>query len=146
MTLHVAVSGTRQPLKPYQEKWLETELNRLQFERSGITIHHGDCTGADAAAHTKAHEWLGWPVIIHPPLDESRRAFCEGASEIREAKEYHARDRALINECSLLLAIPGTPFSIDTIDTRGKAHIGGTWYTVLYALEQGTQTRICEVQ
>lgn len=86
--------------------------------------HHGDCVGADAGFHGMA-KLCGAYTIVHPPIDNKLRAYCDGDS-IRDPKPYHARNRDIADDSSLLLATPK--------DTTGQ---GGTWYTIAYAVRVG---------
>ena len=92
-------------------------------EQPGWEFFHGDCVGADEQAHELAR-FLGYRVTIFPPLNETKRAFCN-AHETRPAKEYLERDRDIVDECDILLAAIQYP-----IKPRS-----GSWYTYRYALD-----------
>lgn len=93
-------------------------------------ISHGDAVGVDALAHRAAlaarefHQ-TSWPrIILHPPINESRRAFSKDADEVRNPKGYLARDKSIVEESDMLIAVP------DTAHERVRS---GTWTTVRYA-------------
>lgn len=103
-------------------------------------VHHGDCVGGDKAFHdaiigtwgTRRSTWeavLTRPrIIIHPPDDDAKRAFCEDFDEIREPLPYLVRNRAMVYEVSLLIAAPRT---------KDEELRSGTWATVRYARKRG---------
>ena len=63
---HIGFTGSRNGLSDAQTAALAQVLVSLE----PLTLHHGDCVGADAHAHQIA-EAAGWPTVTHPPLDES---------------------------------------------------------------------------
>jgi hypothetical protein len=115
---HIGFTGTRSGMSAVQK----TAFAELLESLVPCVFHHGDCVGADSEAHLMART-LGISVVIHPPVKEDLRAFCEGASEERTPKSYFARNRDIVNECSLLIATPYT----------NEETSGGTWYTINYA-------------
>lgn len=92
----------------------------------GSSFAHGDCIGSDEQAHAMALT-ARLRVLIHPPIDTSKRAWCEGAAHVFEPDEYLARNRAIVDACDILIATP-------------KRHVeelrSGTWSTVRYARRQ----------
>lgn len=94
--------------------------------------HHGDCVGGDADFHQICKD-LRIPIVIHPPTEERLRAFCE-SDEIREAKGYIERNRAIVNETHILVACPKENHVPETVFGRG------TWSTVRYAINKGRRT------
>jgi hypothetical protein len=92
-------------------------------------FHHGDCIGADAQAHEIAEE-LGLLVVIHPPLDSSKRAWCE-SEYIREPKAYLERNEDIVLATELLIVAP-----------RGFSEMrrSGTWATARAAQKIGRPT------
>ena len=100
------------------------------LETLGVTeLHHGDCVGADAEAHLLALARKIY-IVIHAPVDETHRAFCAGASEVREAKTHFARNRDIVDETQILIATPLLDVPQDH---------GGTWYTIGYGSKKGRQ-------
>lgn len=119
MTMRVGFTGTQGRPKPEQQMSLYGLLHSLNIKQDLIYLHHGDCIGADELAHDLALS-LGYRVVIHPPQDPSKRAFCEGAYGTREPKYYLDRNQAIVDECRVLIAVPKTQELIRS----------GTWATV----------------
>jgi hypothetical protein len=94
-------------------------------ERGAVCLHHGDCIGADSLADDLAAE-LGYTIVIHPPVDDRKRAFCErrGVRMEHVAKPYLERNHDIVTACDILIAVPHTPHE----EVRS-----GTWATVRYA-------------
>lgn len=90
----------------------------------GIEAHHGDCIGGDAQFHVIAIV-LGCRTVAHPPLDSSRRAWCQ-ADEIREPKDFLARDWDIAYDTGQLIATPKVPQPV-----AGS----GTWATIGYSIQ-----------
>lgn len=87
-------------------------------------FHHGDCIGADADAHRMMllmHR--GRWVIIHPPLNPSKRAFCKEGKILPE-KDYIPRNHDIVDSTDVLIATP---------KTMEEELRSGTWATVRYA-------------
>ena len=89
-------------------------------------FHHGDCIGADAEAHDIARA-LGYRIVMHPPINQSQRAFKSGDEE-RELLPYLDRNRRIVTETDALIAAPGE--NIERLRS-------GTWSTVRYARRVG---------
>lgn len=85
--------------------------------------HHGDCIGADQIFHEICYQ-LSIPIVIHPPIDDSKRANCEGAWIIHPAKEYLVRNHDIVNSVDLMFACP---------NSRNEKQRSGTWATFRYA-------------
>ncbi len=124
--MHVGMTGTRSGMTiPQMAKFREL------LGRMGATkLHHGDCIGADAEAHGIAHS-IRIPSIIHPPIKSALRALMI-SNDIREPKNYFARNRDIVSDSKVLIGTPVTDFETD----------GGTWYTINYAKKQGKPVRI----
>ena len=88
----------------------------------GAELHFGDCVGADAQVWFLLSSW-GFRTVAHPPVDPTRRAFCE-ADEVREPMPYLVRNRDMVDECERLVAAPRTAREVLR---------SGTWSTVRYA-------------
>lgn len=112
-------TGTRKGMNQTQKDIMGKVLARRVGE-----FHHGDCIGADAEAHDIAMI-CGYRVTVHPPTDESLRAFKAGHI-ILPAEHYLARNRAIVHASNILIATPH--------DNSGR---GGTWYTIKYARSKG---------
>jgi hypothetical protein len=111
-------TGTQEGMTNSQIKGVEAVFRRLSL----MYLHHGDCVGADADAHNIANA-MGIKVIIHPPSNYIKRAFCAGYSEMMPEKPYLDRNRIIVNINTNLVATPKGPEKIRS----------GTWYTIRYA-------------
>jgi len=108
-----------------------TDAQRERLERHVLKeppaeFHHGDCVGADKQAHYIVSNW-NIRTIGHPPSSFSLRAWCE-CDERREFKDYHARDRDIVDETDYLIAAP---------KSAAEEQRSGTWYTIRYARLKG---------
>lgn len=126
--ISLGFTGTQAGMTLQQKK---TFLQELEFLRSfnlgsDIEFHHGDCIGSDEQADGIVRIFLPkpWLIVIHPPLDEIKRAFCKGESTtILESKDYLERDKDMVKEIQLLIATP----------SREEYQRSGTWATVRMA-------------
>ena len=119
--MRVGFSGTREGLTEAQRAALVEVLRTL----APTHLHHGDCRGADAAAHDVARE-LGVAVEVHPPLPSTLRAWCkviEGET-MHPRQHYLTRNADIVRMTGALVACPK--------DETGEGH-GGTWWTVRFA-------------
>jgi len=112
----VGFTGNQQGMTPQQISALTQTLKKL----GATAFHHGDCIGSDNEAHTVA-QGLNIPVILHPPINASKRAWSKGAVEERDEKEYLARNQDIINETKALI---GTPRGFKEVQRSG------TWSTI----------------
>lgn len=115
--MKIGMTGTRHGATESQLSWFRQSLLMLD----ATELHHGDCVGADAQAHQIARD-LGLRVVGHPPIKEELRAFCE-CDELREPDDYLVRNRHIVQETEILLALPQGPEEVRS----------GTWSTVRYA-------------
>ena len=123
--MKVGFTGTRHQPTPDAAHALAELLVRLQPTEA----HHGDCEGADALFHWYvATECPGTRRVIHPPTNKAMRAFCTGQAEWREPKPYLERNRDIVDETDVLIAMPQT--AEETIRS-------GTWSTVRYGRKLG---------
>jgi hypothetical protein len=116
--MKIGVTGTREGATEYQLNELRSVLTDLK----GTEFHHGDCEGVDAQAAAIARE-LGYTIVCHPPESDFLRAYFE-SDEYRIPAGYLKRDRAIVDECDVLLVLPLQ------MEWQPK---GGTWYTHDYA-------------
>lgn len=92
-------------------------------------VHHGDCIGSDSEFHSICLLMEGVFIIIHPPDNDGKRAFCqfhEGA--LRHPKPYLERNKVIVDQSHVLIATP---------KTAEEELRSGTWSTVRYARKQG---------
>lgn len=114
--MNIGFTGTQRGMTIKQ---LEKVFHIL-IENIGSFSHHGDCIGADAQFHFLAVA-VGSRVVIHPPDNPSKRAYCYYATEIREDKPYLRRNQDIVNESDILIATPG--------ETTEQLR-SGTWATI----------------
>lgn len=121
-------TGSRDGLTIVQSGMLLELLAHLQPDE----FHHGDCVGADEAAHYLALQREIF-VVIHPPLIESSRAFCKGDNcLILPPQPYLVRNREIVDIAGYLIACPSGP----------EKKRSGTWSTIRYAREVGKEPMI----
>jgi hypothetical protein len=85
--------------------------------------HHGDCIGADSNFHDVCLS-KKIKLIIHPPIENKSRAFCQGATRVNSPKKYLKRNRDIVDTTSMLIAFP---------PTNEEVLRSGTWSTIRYA-------------
>lgn len=124
----VGFTGTKRGMSPLQARLLKETLEHLK----PTEFHHGDCVGADVQAHDIAYE-LSIPIIIHPPADESGRAWCDGWIELHARKPYLQRNHDIVDVCDILIATP---------QPGGERLRSGTWATIRYAMKVGKELKI----
>jgi hypothetical protein len=122
-------TGTQSDLTSKQRSLLVEVLETYWVAGSKI-LHHGDCVGADATAHTiwKAY---GGNVEIHPPKNQKKRAHCvPGTGDVVHPEhEYLIRNDHIAKACDILIATPGQMTEM----RQGS----GTWATIRYARNCG---------
>jgi hypothetical protein len=126
--MNIGFTGTRENPTPQQ---LET-LRKILTEMAPFSCHHGDCRGADAAFHEIAADLQDASapdvkprLVIHAPSDEKDRAFSSRGHKIMiPPKTYLARNRDIVDQTDILIAVPRT------VEEEQRS---GTWYTVRYA-------------
>jgi hypothetical protein len=125
--MKVGFTGSREGMSEEQEVAIVEFITKLTA--TVTEFHHGDCVGADERAHGLIYDWWGERIkrVIHPPEDESLRAFCDG-DETRKPKPYLIRNHNIVDETDVLIATPRH----DSEEMRS-----GTWATVRYAGQQG---------
>lgn len=123
----VGFTGSQHGATPEQLDWLRERLVELR----PVSFRHGDCIGADEHAHAVALS-LRIPVVIHPPVNPAKRAFCPGGAALLPPDEYLARNRAIVDASDVLLALPDGPERLRS----------GTWSTVRYARRQGKRVEV----
>lgn len=94
----------------------------------GVTeSHHGDCIGFDAQAHDVCND-LGIKIIIHPPTNDTMRAWKE-CSLIMPPRPYIQRNKDIVVASQKIIAAPDGP-------ERTRS---GTWSTIRYAKSIGVR-------
>ncbi len=121
----IGFTGTQKGMNNFQKDTLKGILSNYCGE-----FHHGDCIGADTEAHEIACE-LGFKIIIHPPVNKKKRAFCEGV--LLKEKPYLQRNKEIVNSVDLLIAEPRQIHEVIR---------SGTWATIRYAVKKGKNVYI----
>lgn len=128
--IHVGFTGTRNGMSPAQLDCVVQIVTDLRL-LDQLTAHHGDCVGADNEFHDIMTRFAS-AIVIHTPVDNANRAFCERDSPRGDnrysliglpAKTHLARNRDIVTESGVMIATPYESIH----QTRG-----GTWYTVDY--------------
>ncbi len=118
--MKVGFTGTQKGMTEAQQKTLklffETKIHIIK------ELHHGDCIGADAEAHAIARK-LNYIIIIHPPIEKKKRAFCQGDSSCIP-KYYIERNHEIVDSTDFLLVAP---------KNYEEERRSGTWTTYRYA-------------
>jgi hypothetical protein len=128
--MNVGFTGTQKGWTKEQKDSFYRIIDKHDFlikPKYWTSFHHGDCIGADWQAHFLI-DLMKVPIVIHPPIKEDKRAFCQHYTEIRKQKEYLARNKDIVNETDVLIATPKEDKEIVR---------SGTWSTVRYARKKG---------
>lgn len=111
---------TYAPQRAAFTSWISARANDV------TGFDHGDCVEADKFAHDVVREFTDAHIIIHPPANGAKRAFCEG-DQVCEPKPYLERNRDIAAAVDTLLAMP-----------HGEEELrSGTWATVRAARRHG---------
>lgn len=122
----VGFTGTQNGLNMRQFTFLDGVLFALK-EQGASVARHGDCEGADAQFHELARKHGYW-IVIHPPTNDAKRAFCRGDT-ILPVKPYLKRNADIVRGSDILLAGPKS--------LHEKARGSGTWATIREARRRG---------
>lgn len=126
--MQVGFTGTRHGMSKEQRETFRAVIKKL-----GITgFHHGDCVGSDLQAHNTVRKRTSAKIYVHPPLDESNRAFAKGPTFTYDATDYLVRNRNIVHRCSHLVAA-----------VQGEEQLrSGTWSIIRYAKKIGRPVTI----
>lgn len=127
--MNVGFTGTQKGMTIEQSISVARVLDRLMPDIG----HHGDCLGADAGFHEICMA-RGIEVVIHPPEDAKKRAWC-GHNETQPGpavrwmrqRPYLVRNREIVGKSDVLIAAPHE--QIEPPPAQGQ----GTWSTVRFA-------------
>ena len=122
--MKVGFTGTQQGMTQQQKirfiRLVQKVLNIDEF-------HHGDCIGADYEAHNVfEYKLRDVQIIVHPPEDCSKRAYCAGHKTL-PPRPYIQRNHDIVDAVELIVAIPAGP----------EITRSGTWATIRYARKTG---------
>lgn len=130
MIWKIGFTGTAQGLTTQQsERLYELITERARKLRvTELIASHGDCEGGDEQFHDVIYrihfgrKVQSVKIVIHPPIDEKKRAFCtRGPIEWREPDEYLRRNMSIVATSDEMFAGP----KLQTEEIRS-----GTWATV----------------
>lgn len=128
---HIGFTGTQYGCSEAQLDALYRMMTRLD----AAVWHHGDCVGADAQSHQLALA-KGLKVVVHPPNNNTKRAWCKGGHEVRDPKKYLQRNADIVRETVALVACPMHMYDPHKTRYHLGTTRGGTWYTIRYANRQ----------
>lgn len=118
MLTKIGVTATQQGLNQKQWKIANNLLRGIDV------LHHGDCVGGDYDLHVVTRQVSpGAKIVIHPPLDDKKRAWCVG-DELLTPDGYRERNDAIVWMSNRLIAFPSSMVEILR---------SGTWMTVRLA-------------
>jgi len=107
-------------------------VKKFLMQKQPFDLHHGDCIGADAEVDRLSYP-MSHHTYVHPPINNYKRAYTKTFVDIREPKEYIARNHDIVDETDFLLATPGE---------KEEQLRSGTWATIRYARKKGKQVVI----
>src|SRR5262245_6074097 len=81
------------------------EVARFLLTHAVTEAHHGDCIGADEQFHTLCRHFE-IAVVLHPPENEYKRAFCDDFDSMWPAKPFIERNHDIVDSVELMLAAP----------------------------------------
>lgn len=126
----IGFTGTQVGMSERQTRELY-RLLCLAVADGDTEFRHGDCVGADEESHQIAITAGVKRIVIHPPTNTSKRAWCRnwpGPSDyeilVLPGKPYLERNKDIVVATTTLIATPKT----DLEELRS-----GTWSTVRFA-------------
>lgn len=125
-------TGTQDDLTPEQLGSLRGVFGLAALTENVTEFHHGDCVGADAAAHDVAVT-CGWPTHGHPTNIEGKRAF-KRCDVTYPALDPLVRNQVIVDSIDQLVACPGEMHEVQR---------SGTWATVRRARKAGIPIVYC---
>ena len=119
---NIGITGTRNGMNELQFNNIDNYFGGVNLDHDLISLHHGDCIGADVETAIMGMEH-GFQIICHPPIVSDLSAY-HNSDIFREPHTYFKRNRNIVDECEVLLVVP--------MDNEPQIK-GGTWYTWSYA-------------
>ena len=121
--VNVGFTGTRWEMSEAQKTAVYALLDELRGLGCDLSVHHGDCVGADADFHIIARS-LGAYTVGHPPDNAKLRAYCTFDMTMPPLP-YMKRNKNIVRSALLMIA---TPLEMT------KHERGGTWGTRTMAI------------
>lgn len=138
--LRIGFTGTQVGITQPQSNCLSNLIECYfdKFTIHNLEWHHGDCEGADEKFHdTLIEKYLSRNyanrIVIHPPIDESRRAYCKDSMLTLIPENYVARNHNIVDSIKALIVCPQQDEEIVR---------SGTWSTFRYASKENSSTKI----
>jgi hypothetical protein len=105
--MRIGFTGTSEGLTLEQESAVDARLWLFRESDKAKEFHHGLCIGADKQAHNIAFE-MDYNIIGHPPSNTYKMASIpkEQFTEIRQPKDFMARNLDIVLETDVLLVCP----------------------------------------
>lgn len=125
-------TGTRKRPAPEQCAFIERNMSNV------TELHHGCCEGSDYVAHLIAIGENVGIIWLHPPVNQKLmvplpKLLSRGGIHVLDPKQYHARNRDIVDASDALIATPDGP----------RRPYSGTWYTIDYARELKKPVLVC---
>lgn len=131
--VNLGITGTRYGMNKAQQKAFITTVSKLLEKYPTLnTFHQGCCIGVDTESARLMKNLYGFIVIDHPPTNKSLVGDFVG-DQAREDKNYLARNRDIVNESQVMIAITNQM-------TMPEPPSGGTWYTLNYSIKNKKET------
>lgn len=129
--LKLGFTGTRNGMTRSQRRAVIGHLDRWSLKYDLLEVHHGDCIGADSDFHDLCTQFWGKElrVVIHPPVDSSRRAWKSYQKQITLSPvDFIKRNHDIVASVDGMLAAPAESQEILR---------SGTWATIRHARKTG---------
>lgn len=127
--MNIGMTGTHIGMTDLQKQTFDSFLRLLTYKNE-VTLHHGDCVGADTDAHYIAYDNYSCNIVVHPPISPRARSYCHGRYhdgplvEILPEKEYLDRNKDIVSDSEILFGFPEG--EIEKVRS-------GTWSTIRFA-------------
>lgn len=133
----IGFTGAREGMKKSSKALIKDFIIKGNY----IEFHHGDCVGADEQFHLLVDSLNIKDAVIHihPPItSRGYKANCASKLNrtkilLHDEKSFLHRNRDIVNSSDLIIATP---------KSLSMKHLGGTWWTVNYALEKHKEIMI----
>tara|TARA_Y100001951_G_C11190413_1_gene211170 strand:- start:211 stop:681 length:471 start_codon:yes stop_codon:yes gene_type:complete len=123
--VNIGFTGTQEGMTPSQKESFGVVWDKIKDTFGEVAeFHHGDCVGADEQADSMVslrfkESGVGC-IVIHPPDNDSKRAWCEGERE-EKPLPYLDRNTEIVKACDILIAAP---------KEHDEVLRSGTWATI----------------